>query len=251
MPTKIRLQRHGRKARAFYHIVIADGRAPRDGRFIEKIGTYNPLTKPADIELNFDRALHWLQIGAQPTDTVRSILSYKGILYKFHLLKGVKKGALTPEQAEEKFNTWLEEKETKIRTKVKEQELLQKEELKKIREEESKLNEARAEELAKKKAKEAEKEAAKHRPADKAEEEVTEEKTEALQDAPQEVEASKDTPGAAKTEKKTGKPQKPVQEVEPKAEVKKETKLAAKDKEAKKTASKTEKPQEPAPEKPA
>lgn len=161
MPTKIRLQRHGRKGRPFYHIVIADGRAPRDGRFIEKIGVYNPLTKPADIDLDFDRALYWLQTGAQPTDTVRAILSYKGILYKFHLLNGVKKGALTPEQVEEKFSAWLEEKETKIRRKISERELQQKEELKKVKEQESKLNETRAAEIAKKLAKEAEKKAAK------------------------------------------------------------------------------------------
>ncbi len=161
MPTKIRLQRHGRKGRPFYHIVIADGRAPRDGRFIEKIGVYNPLTKPADIELDFDRALYWLQTGAQPTDTVRAILSYKGILYKFHLLNGVKKGALTLEQVEEKFSAWLEEKEIKIRRKISERELQQKEELKKVKEQESKLNEARAAEIAKKLAKEAEKKAAK------------------------------------------------------------------------------------------
>src|SRR5512138_1624905 len=98
MPTKIRLQRKGKKGQPFYHIVIADGRAPRDGRFIEKIGVYNPLTKPAEIEIQFEKALDWMQKGAQPTDTVRAILSYKGILYKFHLLKGVQKGALTAEQ---------------------------------------------------------------------------------------------------------------------------------------------------------
>jgi len=161
MPTKIRLQRHGRKAKAFYHIVIADGRAPRDGRFIEKLGTYNPLTKPADIDINFDRALYWLQTGAQPTDTVRAILSYKGVLYKSHLLKGVNKGALTLELAEEKFAAWLEEKQAKTNSKIKEQALLQKEEHKQAKEAESKVNEARAAELAKKYAKEAEKQAAK------------------------------------------------------------------------------------------
>lgn len=181
MPTKIRLQRHGRKARAFYHIVIADGRAPRDGRFIEKLGTYNPLTKPADIDIDFDRALYWLQTGAQPTDTVRAILSYKGVLYKFHLLKGVKKGALTPEQAEEKFTAWLEEKQAKIHSKIKEQALLQKEEHKKAKEAESKVNEARAAELAKKYAKEAEKQAAK---AHKHEETAAEAQAEAHEEAP-------------------------------------------------------------------
>src|SRR6056300_1075829 len=126
MPTKIRLQRRGRKARPFYHIVIADGRAPRDGKFIEKIGTYNPITEPADIQLNFDRALYWLQSGAQPTDTVRNILSLKGVMYKNHLLKGVKKGAFSEEQAEAKFQAWLSDKEAKLENSRKETELAQK-----------------------------------------------------------------------------------------------------------------------------
>lgn len=174
MPTKIRLQRHGRKGRPIYHIVIADGRAPRDGRFIEKIGVYNPLTKPADIDMDFDRALQWLQNGAEPTDTVRAIFSYKGILYKFHLLKGVKKGALTLEQAEEKFAAWREEKESKIRNTISERTLQQKEELKKAKESERKVNEARAAEIAKKLAKEAEKKAAKLHKAAETEDAATE-----------------------------------------------------------------------------
>ena len=102
MPVKIRLQRHGKKASAYYHIVIADGRAPRDGKFIEKLGTYNPNTNPATIDLNFDGAVKWLQNGAQPTDTCKAILSYKGVLYKHHLNKGVVKGALTQEAADAK-----------------------------------------------------------------------------------------------------------------------------------------------------
>lgn len=114
MPAKIRLQRHGKKASAFFHIVIADGRAPRDGRFIEKIGTYNPNTNPASIDISFDRALYWLQVGAQPTDTCRAILSYKGVLYKNHLLKGVAKGALTPEIADARFDKWQADKTSKI-----------------------------------------------------------------------------------------------------------------------------------------
>lgn len=117
MPVKIRLQRFGKKAQAFFHIVIADGRAPRDGKFIEKIGTYNPNTNPATIDLNFDKAVNWLQNGAQLTDTSRAILSYKGVLYKYHLLKGVAKKAMTPEQAEAKFSKWLAEKEGKISAK--------------------------------------------------------------------------------------------------------------------------------------
>lgn len=156
MPAKIRLQRRGRKVKPFYHIVIADGRAPRDGRFIEKIGTYNPITEPADIQLNFERALYWVQSGAQPTDTVRTILSYKGVLYKNHLLKGVKKGALTEEQAEAKFTTWLSEKEAKIENLRKEKELAGKEEHKKALEAEKLVKENRAKEIAAKRAAEME-----------------------------------------------------------------------------------------------
>jgi small subunit ribosomal protein S16 len=118
MPVKIRLQRHGKKASAFFHIVIADGRAPRDGKFIEKIGTYNPTTNPATIELDSEKALTWLQNGAQPTDTCRAILSYKGLMYKNHLQGGVAKGALTQEQADAKLAKWIGEKETKINAKV-------------------------------------------------------------------------------------------------------------------------------------
>ena len=114
MPAKIRLQRHGKKGYAFYHIVIADGRAPRDGKFIEKIGTYNPNTNPASIELSFDKALQWLKNGAQPTETARAILSYKGVLMKLHLDKGVAKGALTADQADVRLAKWLEDKTSKI-----------------------------------------------------------------------------------------------------------------------------------------
>ncbi len=118
MPVKIRLQRHGKKANAFFHIVIADGRAPRDGKFIEKIGTYNPTTNPATIDLDGDKALTWLKNGAQPTDTCRAILSYKGVMYRNHLQGGILKGALTQAQADAKFEKWLAEKEVKINAKV-------------------------------------------------------------------------------------------------------------------------------------
>jgi len=118
MPTKIRLQRHGKKGSAFFHLVAADGRAPRDGKFIEKLGTYNPTTNPATIDVNFERCLHWVQVGAQPTDTAKAILSYKGIMMKDHLLRGVSKGAFTPEQAEAKFQTWLDSKLSKVSGKV-------------------------------------------------------------------------------------------------------------------------------------
>ncbi|AZJ32685.1 MULTISPECIES: 30S ribosomal protein S16 [Tenacibaculum] len=114
MPVKIRLQRHGKKGKPFYWVVAADSRAKRDGRFLEKIGTYNPNTNPATIDLDVDGAVKWLQNGAQPTDTARAILSYKGALLKNHLAGGVKKGALTEEQAEAKFTAWLEEKAAKV-----------------------------------------------------------------------------------------------------------------------------------------
>jgi small subunit ribosomal protein S16 len=114
MATKIRLQRHGKKGKAFYYIVVADSRAPRDGRFIERIGSYNPNTNPATVEINFEKSLDWVNKGAQPTDTCRAILSYKGVLYRKHLQGGVAKGALTEEQADAKFNAWVEQKEGKI-----------------------------------------------------------------------------------------------------------------------------------------
>ena len=154
MPTKIRLQRKGKKGVPFYHVVIADGRAPRDGKFIERIGIYNPVSKPAEIDINFDRALYWLQAGAEPTDTVNALLSFKGILYKHHLLKGVKKGALTEEMAEEKFQAWLQEKKEKFVAKIKEVELSSKDGRKKRMEAEMKVNEARAKELQAKRARE-------------------------------------------------------------------------------------------------
>ncbi len=150
MPVKIRLARHGRKRRAFYHIVVADSRAPRDGKYIEKIGVYNPTTDPATIELDFDKAVDWMNKGAKPTDTCQAILSYKGVLLKRHLLKGVAKGALTEEQAEEKFNTWKEEKETKIQAKIDRLKNESESVRKKVLEAESKIREKRADELAKK-----------------------------------------------------------------------------------------------------
>ncbi|PTN08328.1 small subunit ribosomal protein S16 [Mangrovibacterium marinum] len=111
------MQRHGRKRLAYYHIVIADSRAPRDGRFIERIGSYNPNTNPATIDLDFDKALNWLNKGAQPTDTVRAILSYKGVLYMKHLQGGVAKGAFSEEEAEKRFQAWAAEKEAKVQSK--------------------------------------------------------------------------------------------------------------------------------------
>ncbi|MCL2434826.1 MAG: 30S ribosomal protein S16 [Lentimicrobiaceae bacterium] len=114
MATRIRLQRHGKKNQPFYHIVIADGRAPRDGRFIEKIGTYNPLTHPATINIDFDRALYWVETGASPSDTVRSILKHEGVYLMKHLRGGIAKGALTENDANKKFLAWEQEKESKV-----------------------------------------------------------------------------------------------------------------------------------------
>jgi small subunit ribosomal protein S16 len=153
MPAKIRLQRHGKKGQPFYHIVVADGRAPRDGRFIEKIGTYNPLTSPASVVLDVENAVKWLRNGAQPTETVRAILRYKGALYLHHLLKGVTKGALTEEQARAKFETWNTEKEQLLTTAAKSNELKEKEELKKRRDAEVRIRDAKAAEIAEKRRK--------------------------------------------------------------------------------------------------
>jgi small subunit ribosomal protein S16 len=190
MPVKIRLTRRGRKKLPYYHIVVADSRAPRDGRYIESIGTYSPITNPATIELDFDRALDWLQKGAQPTDTCRAILSYKGVLMKKHLLGGVKKGALTEEQAEEKFQSWLKEKESKIEAK---REKIQKgiaDEDKKRLEAETKIREARAEEFAKKNAEAAAEEA-----------KVNAEETEEAKTEEKQIEETKDEKPQEKTPK--------------------------------------------------
>ncbi len=155
MPTKMRLQRYGKKGQPFFHIVIADGRAPRDGRFIEKIGTYNPITRPADIQLNFDRALYWVGTGAEPTETVEAILKYTGVALMHHLSIGVAKGAMTQEEAQAKFDAWKAEKAAKIESTKKDIQLKGKTDDKKRMEAEVKVNEAKANELAKKRAAEA------------------------------------------------------------------------------------------------
>jgi small subunit ribosomal protein S16 len=205
MPVKMRLQRFGKKRSPFYHLVIADGRAPRDGKFIEKIGTYNPTRVPAEIELNFEAALSWLQKGAQPTDTMRAILSYKGVLYKYHLLKGVKKGAFTEEEAEKRFQAWMKEKEAKIAAKSEGIKNQEQEDIKKRLEAESKIREARAEELAKKRAVELDAEAAakaeaetEAAPAEEAPvDAVAEEEAPAAEEAPvAEAEATEEAPVA-------------------------------------------------------
>jgi small subunit ribosomal protein S16 len=156
MPVKIRLSRQGRKRIPFYHIVVADSRAPRDGKYIERLGKYYPKANPATIEIDFDRALYWLQTGAQPTETCRVILSDKGVLMKNHLLNGVKKNAHTTEQAEAKFQNWLADKEKKQLNNV-EAEAQKKATSKKQRlDAESKVREAKAAAIAKKSAKAAE-----------------------------------------------------------------------------------------------
>lgn len=160
MAVKIRLARHGKKNYAYYHIVVADSRAPRDGRFIELIGSYNPNTNPATIILDNDKALQWIKNGAQPTDTCKKILSYKGVMLKKHLLDGVKKGALTLEQAEAKFNAWVLEKENKVSNKKAGLAKGKADAKVAALEAEAKVNAARAEELAKKKAEAAAAEAA-------------------------------------------------------------------------------------------
>ncbi len=152
MAVRMRLQRFGKKGRPFYHIVVADGRAPRDGRFIEKIGTYNPIADPAQVVLSMDKALQWLQNGAQPSDTVRSLLSREGVMMKHHLLKGVTKGALTLEQAEAKFDAWMAEKQNKLRSKLSEKDQKARELKKGLVAAEVKKNEERAQAISRKRA---------------------------------------------------------------------------------------------------
>jgi small subunit ribosomal protein S16 len=147
---KIRLARRGRKKLAMYDVVVADARSPRDGKFIEKIGTYNPLTVPAAIVLQDDRAFHWLMNGAQPSDTIRAVLSYRGILYKRHLQIGVNKGAITQEQADTKLADWLKAKEAKIQSKIDSVSKAKTDMAKARKEAESKVREARAEAIRKK-----------------------------------------------------------------------------------------------------
>lgn len=180
MPVKMRLARHGRKRYAYYHIVVADSRAPRDGRYIERIGSYNPNTNPATIDLDFDKAYDWLVKGAQPTDTVRAILSYKGVLYKKHLMEGVKKGAFDEAEAERRLEKWLAEKEAKIQAKKERLAGESEEEARKRLEAERKVNEERAAAIAAKNAElNAEAEAAAQAEAEEAAEAPAEEEAEA------------------------------------------------------------------------
>ena len=177
MATRIRLQRHGKKGKPVYNIVVADQRSPRDGKYIEKLGIYNPNTNPALINLDFDSTLDWMMKGAQPSDTAKAILSYKGILMKKHLLEGVRKGAFNEEEAEKRFDTWMEGKNQKVADKS-QNVLKAKEDAKKATlETEKAKNEAKVKELATKKT--------------KAAEETTEEVTEEAPDAEETTEEEK------------------------------------------------------------
>lgn len=152
MPAKIRLARRGRKKQAMYDVVVADSRAPRDGRFIEKLGTYNPNTDPASININEEKAFEWVMKGAQPTDTVRAILSYRGIMLRKHLQIGVNKGAITQEAADKKFEDWLKGKEAQIQGKIEKLSADKQAEAKSRLEAEKKVSQARAEAIAQRKA---------------------------------------------------------------------------------------------------
>ena len=180
MATVIRLQRHGRKHYPIYKIVVADSRAPRDGRFIEKLGLYNPNVNPSAVELDFDRALYWVNVGAQPSDTVRSILSREGVMMMKHLQGGVKKGAFTEEVAKERFEKWLKEKKADAESVRTKEESGKVEAARKALEAEREKNKQRAEALAAKKAEsEAAKQAAEAAPAEEAEGEAPAEETSA------------------------------------------------------------------------
>ena len=216
MSVKIRLQRHGKKGKPFYWIVAADARAKRDGRFLEKLGTYNPNTNPATINLDVDGAVKWLQNGAQPTDTAKTILSYKGAMLKNHLVGGVRKGALTEEQAEEKFQAWLEEKSGKVASKEENVAKAKSEAKAKALEAEKAVNEARVaaavEEAAPEVVEEGAEEATPEVAEEAAEEVVAEEATpevvaeeaapEVVEEAAPEVVAEEATPEEAAEEKK-------------------------------------------------
>ena len=194
MATKIRLQRHGKKGKPFFHLVAADSRAKRDGKFIEKLGTYNPTANPAIIDIDFENTLKWVQTGAEMTNTARAILSYKGVLYKNHLLNGVKKGALTAEQVEERFAKWIADKDSKIQNKkdgLAKNAVAEKLAKQKVEEE---ANAAKAAEVAAKNAPEVEEPTAEEPQVE--EQSVTEESTE---DAPT-AEATEETPTAESTE---------------------------------------------------
>lgn len=208
MAVKIRLARRGRKKLAMYDVVVADARAPRDGRFIEKIGTYNPLTNPASIDLKEDRAFHWLMNGAQPSDTVKAMLSYRGIMLKKHLQIGVVKGALTQEQADAKLDEWLKTKDAKIQDKRDSLTKSKQDDAKARKEAETKVKEARAEKIRKKSEV-------------KAQEETATEEAKAAEAAPDEVKVEEAVTEEVKAEAA------PAEKVEAPAESKPDAETAA------------------------
>ena len=206
MATKNRLQRQGKKGYAYYHVVVADSRKKRDGRYIERLGMYNPNTNPATIDIDFDQTLDWVSKGAEMSDTARAILSYKGVLFKNHLLRGVAKGALTEADVEKKFQAWLKDKEAKIAKEVEGvSSSVQKEEAERLAAE-RKVSEARAKEIA-----------AKNTP-----EEVEEEEAPVAEEAPKTEEKKEETPKAEEKKEETPKEESSKTEEKPKAEVKAE-----------------------------
>ena len=194
MATKIRLQRHGRKGYAYYHIVIADSRAPRDGRFIERIGSYNPNTDPATIDLHFERALYWVNVGAQPTDTVRNILSNEGVMLMKHLQGGVKKGAFDEAAAQKKFDAWKADKEKVLAGISEKNKSAEAAKVKARLDAEKAINKARAAELSKKRMEALEAEAA--AAAEAAKEAAAETETEAKAEETSEVSETPEAPAA-------------------------------------------------------
>ncbi|MFT4770412.1 MAG: small subunit ribosomal protein S16 [Cryomorphaceae bacterium] len=206
MPVKIRLQRHGRKGQPYFHIVAADARSPRDGKYIERLGFYNPNTDPATIEVDVDTAAQWLVNGAQPTDTARAILSYKGVLYKNHLMRGVKKGAFSEEEAEKRFNAWLEQKQEKIDAKQKGLDTATDTARKERLANEAEISKTRAAAIA----------------AANAPEPVAEEVVEAIETPVDQTEAPAEDAPAAEVEAAPAAPAEEVKAEEPKAEVKEE-----------------------------
>ncbi len=200
MATRIRLQRHGKKGKPFFHIVVADSRSKRDGRFIEKLGTYNPNTNPATIDLDFDRSVHWVSVGASPSETAKAILSYKGVLMKEHLMRGVTKGALTEEQMEAKYAKWLDEKANIIDQKVNKLSKAKEDEEKARLAAEKEKNDARAAAIAEANAPVIEEAPAEEAPAEEATAEVAEAPSE---EAPAETAPAEETPAAEVVEAPT------------------------------------------------
>ncbi|MBT4826148.1 MAG: 30S ribosomal protein S16 [Flavobacteriaceae bacterium] len=213
MPVRIRLQRHGKKGKPFYWIVAADGRAKRDGRYLEKIGIYNPNTNPATVELDIDQAVKWLENGAQPSDTARTLLSYRGAMMKHHLNGGVTKGAFSQEEADKRFAAWLEEKQAKIQAKIDGLDKDQASDLAQRMEAEKAVNQKRIDDLTA--APEAE-EAAEGETAETSAEEVTASETEAPQEEVAVEEAAEETPAVEEPKAEEAPAEEAVEE--PKAE---------------------------------